>query len=63
MNTVIVLKCFQLLICADDVNFLGGIVTTLKKYTEALLGASLEVGMNVSAERTNVFSCPIAKVQ
>jgi hypothetical protein len=56
--------CIQLLICADDVNFMGGIVTTLRKYTEALLGASLEVGIDISAERTNkFFLCPIARVQ
>ena len=43
----------QLLVNADDVNILGGSVHTLKENAEALIVASKEIGLEVSADRTN----------
>jgi len=42
----------QLLICADDVNILGGSVHTSKENAEALVLASKEIGLEVSADKT-----------
>jgi hypothetical protein len=42
----------QLLVCADDVNLLRDIIDTIKKNTEAVIGASKEVGLEVNAEKT-----------
>jgi hypothetical protein len=38
----------QLPVFADDVNILGGNVDTIQKYTEALLYAGKEVGLEVN---------------
>jgi hypothetical protein len=35
----------QLLVCADDVNFLSKTINIIKKYTAALLDASKKVGL------------------
>jgi len=42
----------QLLAYADDVNILGGTIHTLKEYTEALVAAAREIGLEVSADKT-----------
>ena len=42
----------QLLVYADDVNILGGIVHTVKKNREALLVGSKETGLEVNADKT-----------
>jgi hypothetical protein len=42
----------QLLVYADDVNILGGSVHTLKENTEALVSATREIGLEVSADKT-----------
>ena len=42
----------QLLVYADDVNILGGIVHTVKKDREALLVGSKETGLEVNADKT-----------
>jgi len=42
----------QLLVYADDVNILGGSVHTIKKYTEVLVVASKENGLEVNADKT-----------
>jgi len=42
----------QLLAYANDVNILGGSIHTLKENTEALVAASFEIGLEVSAVRT-----------
>jgi len=42
----------QLLAFADDVNILGGSVYTIKKTAEALVAATREIGLEVSADKT-----------
>jgi hypothetical protein len=42
----------QLLIYADGVNLLGDNINTIKKNTEALIGARKEVGLEVNREKT-----------
>ena len=40
----------QLLACADDVNILGGCIHTLKENAEALVAATRQIGLEVSAD-------------
>jgi len=42
----------QLLAYADDVNILGGSIHTLKENAEALVAATREIGLEVSADKT-----------
>jgi len=42
----------QLLAYADDVNILGGSIHTLKENAEALVTATREIGLEVSADKT-----------
>jgi len=42
----------QLLAYADHVNILGGSIHTLKENTEALVAATREIGLEVSADKT-----------
>jgi len=42
----------QLLAYADDVNMLGGSIHTLKENAEALVAATRETGLEVSADKT-----------
>jgi len=42
----------QLLAYADDVNILGGSIHTLKGNAEALLTATTEIGLVISADKT-----------
>ena len=42
----------QLLAYADDVNIMGGSIHTLKKNAEALVAATREIGLEVSADKT-----------
>ena len=42
----------QLLAYADDVNILGGGIHTLKENSEALVAATREIGLEVSAGKT-----------
>ena len=42
----------QLLAYADDVNILGGSTHTLKENAEALVAATREIGLEVSADKT-----------
>ena len=42
----------QLLAYADDVNILGGSMHTVKEYGEALVAATREIGLEVSADKT-----------
>jgi len=42
----------QLLAYADDVNILAGSIRTLKENAEALVAATREIGLEVSADKT-----------
>jgi len=42
----------QFLAYADDVNILGGCIHTLKENAEALVAATREIGLEVSADET-----------
>ena len=42
----------QLLAYADDVNILGGSIHTLKENAEALVAATGDIGLEVSADKT-----------
>ena len=42
----------QLLAYADDVNILGGTIHTLRENAEALVAATREIGLEVSADKT-----------
>jgi hypothetical protein len=45
----------QFLVDADDVNILGGSVSTILKNTEALIVASKEICLQVNADKTKYF--------
>jgi hypothetical protein len=40
------------LVYADDVNLLGDCVNTIKEYSETLLEASSDIGLEINAEKT-----------
>ena len=42
----------QLLVCADDINILGGSVHTIKEKAEVLVVTSKEIGLEVNADKT-----------
>jgi len=42
----------QLLAYVDDVNILGGSIDTLKENAEALVAATKEIGLEISADKT-----------
>ena len=43
---------YQLLAYADDVNILGGGIHTVKENAEALVAATRETGLEVSADKS-----------
>jgi hypothetical protein len=47
----------QLLVYADDVNILGGIVHNVNGKTEALVVTSKEIGLEENADTTKTWSC------
>jgi hypothetical protein len=42
---------------ADQVNILGGSVQAVKKYTQSMLVASREIGLDVNAGTTKCIAC------
>jgi len=42
----------QLLVYTEDINILGGSIQTIKKNTEALLGSSKVIGLEVNSDKT-----------
>jgi len=42
----------QLLVYADDVNIMGGIVHTIKENAEALVVANTEIGLDINSDKT-----------
>jgi len=48
----------QLLAYADDVNILGRSIHTLKENTEALVTATREIGLEISADKTKYMVMP-----
>jgi hypothetical protein len=42
----------QLLVYADEINFLGDSVNTIKENTETFLEASTDIGLEINAEKT-----------
>jgi hypothetical protein len=46
----------RLLAYADDVNILGGSIHTLKENAEALVAATREIGLEVSADKTKYMA-------
>ena len=55
----------QLLAYADDVNILGGSIHTLTENAEALVAATRENGLEVSADKTkySTWSCLEIRMQ
>jgi hypothetical protein len=45
-------RTHQILVCADDVNILGGSVHTITKNEEGLVVASKEIGLEEKADKT-----------
>jgi len=53
----------QLLANADDVNILGGVTHNLQKNAEALVPATREIGLGVSADKLSTLSCLEIRMQ
>ena len=53
----------QLLAYVDDVNILGGSMHTLKENAEALVAATREIGLEVSADKNKYMSCLEIRMQ
>jgi hypothetical protein len=49
----------QLLVCADDFNFLGDSVNTIKENSKKLIEGSRDIGLEINAEKTKymIMSC------
>jgi len=48
----------QVLVCADDVNTLGGSIHTTKKNTDTIVVGSKETGLEVNADKTKYMVMP-----
>jgi hypothetical protein len=53
----------QLLIYADDVNILGGSVSTIIKKSEVLVVACQETGLEVNADKTKYMVMSLINMQ
>jgi len=54
---------YQVLAYADDVNILEGSICNLNENAEPLLAATREIGLEVSADKTNTWSCLEIRMQ
>jgi len=46
-----------------NVNILGGSINTVKENAEALVAATGEIGLEVSADKTSTWSCTEIRMQ
>ena len=55
--------CLFLLVMLCNVNILGGSINTVKENAEALVAATGEIGLEVSADKTSTWSCTEIRMQ
>jgi len=53
----------QCLAYADDVNILGGSIHTLKENAETLVAATMEIVLEVNADKLSTWSCLEIRMQ
>jgi hypothetical protein len=53
----------ELLVYADDVNFLGDIINAIKQNTETILEVSRDVGLEINVDKTKHMICLVIRTQ